>query len=49
VLITPPGSYELKGKAKPRPEAPPELRNALQMLGPATPDGEHDLTVAGSF
>lgn len=49
VTITPPGSYELKGTAKPRPGAPPELRNALQMLGPATPDGGHALSVAGSF
>ena len=49
VTFTPPRSYELTGKAKPRPEAPPELRNALQMLGPATPDGAHDLSVAGSF
>jgi len=49
VLFTPPRSYELTGRAKPRPEAPPELRNALQMLGPATPDGAHDLSVAGSF
>ncbi len=49
VLLTPPRAYELKGKAKPRPEAPPELRNALQMLGPATPDGAHDLSIAGSF
>jgi hypothetical protein len=49
VKFTPPRSYELTGKARPRPEAPPELRNALQMLGPATPDGAHDLSVAGSF
>ncbi|MBL8202464.1 MAG: type II secretion system protein N [Chromatiales bacterium] len=49
VTFTPPRSYELTGKAKARPEAPPELRNALQMLGPATPDGAHDLSIAGSF
>lgn len=49
VIFTPPRSYELTGKAKPRPEAPPELRNALQMLGPATPEGAHELSVAGSF
>jgi hypothetical protein len=49
VKITPPRSYELTGTAKPRPEAPPELRNALQMLGPATPDGSHALSLAGSF
>ena len=49
VTFTPPRSYELTGKAKPRPEAPPELRNALQMLDPASSDGSHDLSVAGSF
>lgn len=49
VKITPPRSYELTGTAKPRPDAPPELRNALQMLGPATPDGGHALSLAGSF
>ncbi|MEO8224760.1 MAG: type II secretion system protein N [Gammaproteobacteria bacterium] len=49
VKITPPGSYEVSGTAKPRPGAPPELLNALQMLGPATPDGGHVLSLAGSF
>ena len=49
VTITPPRSYELNGTAKPRPDAPPELKNALQMLGPATADGGHVLSIAGSF
>lgn len=49
VKFTPPRSYEIDGKAKPRPDAPPELRNALQMLGPATADGAHALSIAGSF
>ena len=49
VKITPPRSYELTGTARPRPDAPPELRNALQMLGPATPDGGHVLSLAGTF
>lgn len=49
VKITPPRSYELNGTAKPRPDAPPEVQNALQMLGPATPDGGHVLSIAGSF
>jgi Type II secretion system (T2SS), protein N len=49
VRITPPRSYELNGTAKPRPDAPPEVQNALQMLGPATPDGGHTLSIAGSF
>ncbi|MEO8443421.1 MAG: type II secretion system protein N [Gammaproteobacteria bacterium] len=49
VTITPPRSYEVSGTAKPRPGAPPELRDALQMLGPATPDGGHVLSLAGTF
>lgn len=49
VTLTPPRSYEVTGTAKPRPDAPPELRNALRMLGPATPDGGHALSLAGSF
>jgi general secretion pathway protein N len=49
VKITPPRSYEVTGTAKPRPDAPSELRNALQMLGPAGPDGGHALSLAGSF
>lgn len=49
VKFTPPRSYELAGTAKPRPEAPPDLRDALQMLGPANPDGAHTLSLAGSF
>ena len=49
VTITPPRSYEVTGTAKARPDAPSELRSALQMLGPATPDGGHALSLAGSF
>ena len=49
VTLTPPRSYELTGTAKPRPNAPPELLNTLKMLGPATPDGGHALSLAGSF
>ena len=49
VKFTPPRSYEVNGKAKARPDAPEELRNALQMLGPAAPDGAHQLSLAGSF
>ena len=49
VKFTPPRSYEVNGKAKARPNAPEELRNALQMLGPALPDGAHTVSLAGSF
>jgi general secretion pathway protein N len=49
LTFTPPRSYELSGTAKPRPEAPPELRTALQMLGPADAAGAHAVKLAGSF
>lgn len=49
VQFTPPRSYQLDGTAKARPDAPPELAQALQMLGPAAPDGGHTLSLAGSF
>jgi hypothetical protein len=49
VKIVPPRSYEITATAKTRPDAPAELRDALQMLGPATPDGGHALSLAGSF
>lgn len=49
VQFTPPRSYQLDGSARARPEAPPELAKALQMLGPAAPDGGHTLSLAGSF
>lgn len=44
-----PRSYEISGTAKARPNAPPELGNALTMLGPALPDGAHAISLAGSF
>ncbi len=49
VTFTPPRSYELSGTAKPRPEAPPSLRQALQMWGPADPQGAHAIGFSGSF
>jgi len=47
--FTPPRSYELSGTAKPRPEAPAEVRQALQMLGPANATGAHTVKLSGSF
>lgn len=49
VAFTPPRSYVVDGTARPRPDAPPALRQALAMLGPATPDGSHPVSLAGSF
>lgn len=49
VKFSPPRSYELQGRAKARPNAPPEVGNALTMLGPALPDGTHQVSLAGSF
>lgn len=47
--ITPPSNYTLMGTAKPRSNTPPELRNALRLLGPATPDGGYSLSLSGSL
>lgn len=49
LTLTPPATYEINGTAKPRPGTPDELREALKMLGPATEDGGHALSIAGSF
>jgi hypothetical protein len=49
VRLPSPGNWEATGVAKARPDAPPELKDALRMLGPATPEGGHEFSVAGSF
>lgn len=45
----PPRSYEIEGTARARPDSPPELAQALQMLGPPTADGARQFSLAGSF
>jgi general secretion pathway protein N len=49
VDLTPPGNYELSGRAAPRPNAPREMTQALVMLGPENPDGGRDFSFAGSL
>lgn len=49
VKLSPSRSYEIRGTAKARPNAPPEVGNALTMLGPALPDGAHAVSLAGTF
>jgi hypothetical protein len=47
--VTPPGNYELAGRAKARPDAPAEMVNALAVLGPRAGDGSTELSMSGSF
>jgi hypothetical protein len=49
LLASPPGNYEISGRAATRPGAPVELEQALVMLGPASPDGGRDFSIAGSL
>lgn len=49
LTLTPPGSFEVSGRALARPEAPPTLAAALGMLGRPGPDGAIDISFAGSF
>lgn len=49
VVLTPPANYEVTGTVKARPGAPPAVAQQLQMVGPRTPDGGHEFTLAGSF
>lgn len=47
--VTPPGNYEMSGRAAPREDAPREMEQALIMLGPPNPDGGRDFSFAGSL
>lgn len=47
--LTPPRNYEMTGRAAARPSAPPDMQQALLILGPKNPAGGHDFTFAGSF
>lgn len=49
VSVTPPGNYELAGRAKARADAPAEMVNALAVLGPRAADGSTELSMSGSF
>lgn len=47
--MSPPGSYEFAGRAKARAEAPPEIVNALNLLGPKGSDGSTEIAMTGSL
>jgi hypothetical protein len=47
--ISPPGNYELSGRVKARPGAPPDLVNALNILGPRAADGSTEIALSGTF
>lgn len=49
ITLTPPGNFELAGKARARPNAPPEVGKALAAMGRPGPDGATELGIAGTF
>lgn len=49
LAVTPPGNYEMSGRAKARPGAPADMTNALAVLGPRAADGSTELSMSGSF
>lgn len=49
LTMSPPGNYEIAGRAKARPEAPPDIVNALNMLGPKAADGSTEISMSGTF
>jgi general secretion pathway protein N len=49
LLLMPPGSFELTGRIKARPGAPPEIINALALLGPKAADGSTEVSLSGTL
>jgi hypothetical protein len=49
LTVTKPGNYEFSGRAKARPDASPDMVNALKVLGPKGSDGSTELAMSGSF
>jgi general secretion pathway protein N len=47
--VSPPGKYEFAGRARARANAPADLVNALNILGPKAADGTTELAASGSF
>ncbi|MCC7259325.1 MAG: type II secretion system protein N [Gammaproteobacteria bacterium] len=49
LTVTPPGSFELAGRARARPDAPAAVAGALSALGRPAPDGTVEIGFAGTF
>jgi len=49
LFLAPPASYELKGRIAARPGAPQNLSQGLNLLGPASPQGGYEFSLAGSM
>ncbi len=49
LILTPPANYELNGRIAARPGTPARLSQALQLLGPASPQGGYEFSLAGSL
>ena len=48
-ILTPPNNFDLQSKLSARPGAPAEIAQALNLLGPADPEGRREFKMAGSF
>jgi hypothetical protein len=49
IELRPPGNYELTGRARARAQAPPDIVNALNVLGPRAADGSTEISMSGTF
>jgi len=49
VILTPPNSYAIDARIKPRQSAPPNLLQGLTMMAPVGPDGTHSFQMSSSF
>jgi len=47
--LRPPGNYELAGRARARADAPPDIVNSLNFLGPKAADGSTEISMSGSL
>lgn len=49
ITLSPPTSYSIDAFINTRPEAPPELRQGLMLIGPEGPNGSRQFTMSGSL
>jgi len=49
IRIGPDASYEIDGRVSPTPDAPREIKDAMQFLGPPDQDGFHQFSQAGAI
>lgn len=49
IVLSPPAAYQLDAAVKAQPDAPPDIRRALALVGPVGRDGRRELSLSGSF